>query len=246
MRPETTLFAYVGVFLSILGGCAPVDDEAAVTSQALTGPGPVRPAAPPTTDPQGVSAWSLGQGANGWSDIALGDIDGDGRDDLCGYYGDSWGCARNLSGQGFDAFVEAPEALAFSRATIRVVDLNGDGRAEVCGRDSQGFACVYWNWRGARLAPEEPRRTVRYIGLRDQDGWGAPQYETTLMTGRLSAFQDGRDVCIRRSGGVLCVRFLGTQQPMRGAVNIPAFSDANGWDRPQYYHFSGRCARASA
>lgn len=43
------------------------------------------------------SVWSVGRGGNEWQDIRLGDINADGFDDLCGFYGNSYGCALRSS-----------------------------------------------------------------------------------------------------------------------------------------------------
>ncbi len=78
--------------------------------------------------------------------IRYGDINGDGRADVCGRSHEGLVCA--LAGK--SAFLaptlwlaEMSDAAGWQSygATLALVDVNGDGRADVCGRGPQGAVC---------------------------------------------------------------------------------------------------------
>ena len=95
--------------------------------------------------------------AQGWGSIqygttiVLGDINGDGRADVCGRGAAGIFCARAQVGGGFgeatqviSAFSDAEGWAADSAyyGSLRLVDVNGDGNADLCGRGPSGVRCA--------------------------------------------------------------------------------------------------------
>jgi len=95
-----------------------------------------------------ASGWGANRAA--WGSIHLGDIDGDGRADLCGRIDTGMACALS-TGQAFSGFRYVINTAfgdgtgwgqASSGATIRLVDFDADGHADVCGRSRSGLVCA--------------------------------------------------------------------------------------------------------
>jgi peptidoglycan/xylan/chitin deacetylase (PgdA/CDA1 family) len=102
--------------------------------------------------------WSSGadfSDAAGWAAdgslegaIRFGDINGDGRADVCGRTREGVVCALS-TGRGFTPATlwqagmsdAAGWGAAAYATSIRLVDVNGDGRADLCGRGPDGFVC---------------------------------------------------------------------------------------------------------
>jgi hypothetical protein len=195
---------------------------------------------------------------NGWghpryyATIRFGDIDGDGRDDLCARAAAGFFCYP-YTGDGFGARVDGPEwsdAGGFDDirywSTLRLADVDGDGRKDVCIRTASDLRChisMGDGFGGAEIVGE----------LSDDSGWWDHSNYSTLRTGDIDG--DGADeLCIRANRGVLCYRF-----GMGGFARFdgPALSDESGWNAPRYYttlrladvNGDGRddlCARAAA
>ncbi len=153
--------------------------------------------------------------AQGWSDpayattIQLGDVDGDGRADVCGRSADGIVCATvNAEGSAFEGPSFWSTGDDFSDAdgwgqpvqyrSLRLADVNGDGKADVCGRSPRGLVCALSTGEGFK------RKRVRERGhFSDGRGWAYEPYGTTVQFGDLDG--DGKaDVCARESGGMLC------------------------------------------
>ena len=87
--------------------------------------------------------WRAGYAAS----IRFGDLNGDGRADVCGRGPDGVVCALSLG----RAFARATNWLAAGMtdadgvrgrdATLVLADVNGDGRADLCGLGADGVAC---------------------------------------------------------------------------------------------------------
>ncbi len=151
----------------------------------------------------------------GWSDdvygstIELGDLNHDGRADVCGR--GYWGIQCALADAGGKGF--GPARLwtydfsnswgwASSRAyygTIRLADVDGDGFADVCGRGVNGIVCARNDRQGA-FTPLQ----VWSGAFSDAAGWSGPvEVATSVQFGDLDG--DGAaDVCGRNGAGVTC------------------------------------------
>jgi peptidoglycan/xylan/chitin deacetylase (PgdA/CDA1 family) len=103
-----------------------------------------------------VQKWSAGAdfgAAGGWGDAAyrasirLGDLNGDGRADVCGRGRDGVVCALS-SGRAFlgaTLWLDGMSDAAGWRphgASLTLGDVNGDGRADVCGDGPAGLVCA--------------------------------------------------------------------------------------------------------
>jgi peptidoglycan/xylan/chitin deacetylase (PgdA/CDA1 family) len=146
--------------------------------------------------------------------LQLGDVNGDGRADVCGRGPEGLVCAlANASATGFGALqlwsATRSGVADFSDAdplgwasdvgyhgTLRLADINGDKRADVCGRGPQGIVCGLSG--GASFTPY----TLWMPFLSDPE-WKPARYSTTLMLADFNG--DGRaDVCVRGVQGILC------------------------------------------
>ncbi len=179
-------------------------------------------------------AWVQGTGweqVSWYGTIRTGDIDGDGRDDVCGR--DDSGVECWLSdGAGFPTPVTGPawtDAAGWDAedrwSTIRLLDLDGDGLADLCGRDADGVVChrsLGTAFDTALVGPE----------LSDDLGWSDLGNATTLRWGDLDGDGD-RDLCARANAGIVCWPFEGDGWGER--FDGPALSDDAGWDVPERY-----------
>jgi hypothetical protein len=154
--------------------------------------------------------------AAGWqpsqygSTILFGDLNGDGKADVCGRGASGVICAvANNSGSAFinthqwSLRTDFADANGWASASsyygsIRIGDVNGDGYADVCGRGPSGVVCAYSNGLGFdRAAP------VITSAFTDPLGWLPDAYGSTLQlsdlnhTGKLNA-------CARSASGLVC------------------------------------------
>ena len=193
----------------------------------------------------GVRCWLAGDGGwtelasavpwsdeAGWDDVSrhatlrMGDLDGDGRADLCGRGDTGVMCARS-TGDGFEPETMWLDALSDAAgwdapehyATLRLADVNGDGRDDLCARGPEGFDC--WLSDGERFATyvEGPRWS-------DAGGFDAPSRYGSIRMGDIDGDRRA-DVCALVEAGVECWRSDGAGFPER--VAGPAWSDAGGW-----------------
>ena len=113
--------------------------------------------------------------------------------------------------------------------TIAYPDLNGDGLSDVCGRGTNGIWCEVDDGLG-HLA----NGSIWASAFNDANGWGAPQYYSTIRYANVDGDSAHRaDVCGRGVGGIWCAVSNGSS--FTGLANWQAaFSDANGWSAPQY------------
>ena len=185
-------------------------------------------------------AWS---NIGGWdapqyySTIQTGDIDGDGRVELL---------ARGAGGilaYGFDpgtnAWVQLPDGPAWSDgqswdlpkyySTIQTGDINGDGRAELLGRSADGILVYGFNpntnaWGQLPGGP----------AWNDVVHWDYPEYYDTIQTSDIDG--NGRaELLARGAGGIEVYGFDPNTNAWSQLPNGPTWSDAEGWNTPQYY-----------
>jgi peptidoglycan/xylan/chitin deacetylase (PgdA/CDA1 family) len=180
--------------------------------------------------------------AGGWqpakygATIQLGDINGDGRADVCGRAIGGIRCAlANTSGTGFNAPGWWSSGADFSDAdgwgahesyyaSLRLADVNGDGKADLCGRAIRGIVCALST--GSSFAAVTDWKTNEYS---DSLNWLPSKYGTTIQFGDLNA--DGKaDVCGRGTAGMVCALSTGTGFGAASLWTLPAeFSDQDGF-----------------
>jgi hypothetical protein len=192
----------------------------------------------------GLQQWdTFFSDAGGWNaapygtTIMFGDIDGDGKADVCGRA--SAGIVCELSnGSSFGGSILATTNFSDAQfwnsssvyyGSLRLADVNGDGKADICGRASAGIQCVLSNGDGTFGGLQQWD-----LFFSDAGGWNQPWYGTTIMFGDING--DGKaDVCGRASAGIDCE--LSTGSSFGGAFQAtPNFSDAQFWySYPVYY-----------
>ena len=166
-----------------------------------------------------------------WGSLSFGDLDGDGRADVCARAADGVRCwLATETGFGAQelgpAWTDADGWGGIDRwTTIRLVDVDGDGRADLCGRTPGGWECHPRADRGFG---------VPYLGpaLDADDGWSESAAFATLRLGDVDG--DGRkDLCGRGPGGVRC--WLLRQRGFDLEIDGPPLSDEAGWTDPAWY-----------
>jgi hypothetical protein len=175
--------------------------------------------------------------ADGWNDVTrygtirMGDVDGDGRADLCARAADGMQCW--LSGErGFGTRILGPpwsDAAGWDRveywSTLRLADVDGDGRADLCARTTLDFRCHLSQGDGFGGPVAGPP-------LADADGWNTRGRYATLRLADVNG--DGRrDVCARAADGVTCWLWSGSSFDRR--IFGPALTDADGWTTAARY-----------
>ena len=179
-------------------------------------------------------AWSDAAGftqSKHYGTLRAGDVDGDGRADLCIRSTEGMECWLS-DGNSFPTRVDGPgwsDASGWGHyrywSTIRLADVNGDGRADLCARDSMGLKCHMSS--GSSFGD-----AVEVAALSDESGWNDPSNFLSLRTGDVN--NDGaQDLCIRANAGIHCYLFDGDGF---ASIEGPDWSDTDGWNEPQYFH----------
>ena len=180
-------------------------------------------------------AWTS---ANGWHQpyyygtIRTGDLDGDGRADVCARGSAGMWCALS-TGTGFAPMFAGPawsNDAGFTDVaywtTIRLADLDGDGAAELCARTPDGVACHRYQgnetFGPALLGP----------GLTDASGWKDLDNTSTIRLGDLDGDGD-LDLCARANAGIRC--WLFESDAWGSQLEGPAWDEASGWDDFRLY-----------
>src|SRR5690606_19134392 len=170
--------------------------------------------------------------AKNYGTIRMGDVDGDGRADVCARANAGMRCW--LAGeQGFaEESIVGPEwgneqgwSLISAWSTIRLADVSGDGRADLCGRNAEGLSCALSAGDGF----EPVRLVAAYV---DAQGWSDPSNYSTLRVGDVDG--DGaQDLCLRANAGVRChMLHAGEFVQLSG----PEWSDDAEWQGAAYFH----------
>ncbi|MFO0635766.1 MAG: FG-GAP-like repeat-containing protein [Nannocystaceae bacterium] len=193
------------------------------------------------TDFGAPTRWSTNFGENnGWGaakyyeTIGFPDIDGDGRDDVCGrgsagiHCGLSTGTAFAATSLLWTTFsdVNGWGSSASYYGTIQYGDVDDDGRDDVCGRGSAGIYCATAGQASATLWTTQ---------FSDAAGWGQEKYWSTIKLADVAEDWHGVDVCGRGSGGIHCGLAHHDHFEQAEAIAAPDFSDAHGWDQPKHY-----------
>lgn len=160
------------------------------------------------------------------------DINNDGKADVCGRSTAGIECYLS-TGTGFGARITGPsraDADGWDRpeyyATIAFPDLNNDKKADFCSRGSAGMSCLLSNGSGFPTSFAGP-------ALDDASGWSSPGSYLTIQYPDLNNDKKA-DLCGRAPGGIRCYLSTGTSFNSTAVIG-PAASDANGWNKPEYY-----------
>jgi hypothetical protein len=176
-----------------------------------------------------------------WSTIRMGDVNGDGKADLCARHSAGFSCWLS-DGNGFPDQIDGPalsNANGWSAieyySTLRLADIDRDGKADLCARAASGFTC--WLSQGTSFGS-----AIEGPDMSDAQGWDKPQYYSTFHVTNATDTSSAA-VCGRGSAGVVCWPFDGTK--FGSVYKGPEWSDANGWNNQQYYstfHYAGAWA----
>lgn len=191
--------------------------------------------------------------ATNWGTIRMGDVDGDGRADVCARSDTQVHCWKS-DGANFTTRVDGPtltddngwKHMRFY-STMRLADIDGDGKDDLCARAAKGLLC--WKSTGDSFGS-----AIDGPAWSDDKGYGAARHYGTLRMGDING--DGKaDACIRGPEGIECFLSDGNGFPTR--VGGPSWADSVGWGGRQYWstirladvNGDGRddiCARAAA
>ena len=159
-----------------------------------------------------------------YTSVRMGDVDGDGADDLCARSGDRIVCYR-ATGDGFaESLVTMPlgEPSPLARsAELWMADVDGDARGDLCVRGANGLRCQ----------PSGGGALLVLRALSDDAGWGDVGRHGSIRFGDVSG--DGRDdVCARDEDGLVC--WLVGEAGFDRTIVGPRWSDASGWSEPRF------------
>jgi peptidoglycan/xylan/chitin deacetylase (PgdA/CDA1 family) len=191
-----------------------------------------------------ASPWSSTYFADseGWGDTVgyygtfrVGDVNGDGKMDLCVRGCCSVNCSLSR-GDHFDPAV--PWQGMFSNAngwlpperstTIQLGDVNNDGKDDLCALDVDGVICTLSNgsafgarqlWLARASLPSEI--------------YSDPGYYGTIRLAKVVGGNKGKDLCFRAAAGMMCAVNQGSSFAAP-TVWSTMYSDLNGW-RPPFY-----------
>jgi peptidoglycan/xylan/chitin deacetylase (PgdA/CDA1 family) len=190
----------------------------------------------PNGDYGDADGWGADVGYYGT--LRLGDVNRDGRADICGRGIGGIFCGLSNGTTGFaaktgwktDDFGDwqgwLPEKYS---TTVQLADVNGDGFADVCGRGASSIACALSN--GTTFGT----MTWSDSMYSDTDHWGDTRARYgSIRFGRLDAGLV-RDVCGRNATGIVCALGTGsgTFSGYRYLNNVD-FRDDLSWDQDQY------------
>lgn len=172
-----------------------------------------------------------------WGTISYADINGDGKDDVCGRGGEGIIC-HLFTGTNFgpgsvwvDHYTDAQGfGSSFSYfATIMFPDINGDGKADICMRSGWGMECSF------STGTNFTKPTETGTEFPDASGWNDNYWLTLRPIKLASASSKGYGVCARGGLGIAC----SVQGPNAGLgwgkMWSLEFSDVAGWNKPEYH-----------
>jgi len=170
----------------------------------------------------------------GWSKIdryatiQMGDVDGDGKADVCSRDGAGMRCWIS-DGKGFPNEIAGPDWSDASGwnapmyfGTIRLADVDGDGKADLCARGATGYRCHLSTGDGFGPAMTGPAWST-------DAGWGDYDNYSTIRLGDVDGDGD-LDVCGRANKDIVCARWEGSG--FGPTFDGPPLGDAAGWNDP--------------
>jgi hypothetical protein len=182
------------------------------------------------------------------STVQLGDIDGDGAQEICGRGPDGVYCADwnhltvafdppSLRSADFNDGQGYGDAASRYRS-LRIVDLDRDGKGDLCARSAGGIFCAHS--AGNTYSPAKLWASEEFT---DDKGWSREEYGSTLRFGDIDGDGDP-DVCGRSKDGILCARNDGGDRFVDPHLwsHTGDFGDGNGWNKQRSYYGSIRLA----
>ena len=171
-----------------------------------------------------------------YSTIRVGDVTGDGKDDVCALFkngylcypskGKTWGTAISV-GTGKSSEWENPQ----NYSTFRMADINGDGKMDICAlKDIENSTSGVFCWISKGTGFETAKLAAEWAGYY---GFNEAKYYMTLRAPDING--DGKaDLCIRGASGVICRLSKGTSFDTSDTL-INDWSDTWGWNEEKYY-----------
>jgi hypothetical protein len=176
-----------------------------------------------TTSYSDIAGWNNEVYAN---TIQLGDLNGDGKADICGRGAGGVYCSLS-TGDTFGTTAlwtqEYGDRDHWNWATyynaIRLADVDGDGKADICGRGQPGIFCSIS--RGDSFAPAS-----LWSDYYQDASWKPARWSNSFQLGDIDA--DGKaDACMRGIFGVVCSSSTGSSfgQPLSWQAVFRDFTD---------------------
>lgn len=168
-----------------------------------------------------------------FSTIRFGDINGDGKADVCARYNEGVRCYLS-DGQSFGSRIDGPEWSDDKSwgnspsyyGTLGMADINGDGKDDLCARASAGLYC--YPSQGDSFG----RRSDALAALSNEEGFNEPEYYGTIRFGDVNG--DGLDdVCARTKDGMRC--WLSDGENFTTKIKGPNWSDSGRWNKLPYW-----------
>jgi peptidoglycan/xylan/chitin deacetylase (PgdA/CDA1 family) len=163
------------------------------------------------------------------SSVRIGDVNGDGREDVCGRAAAGVSCAISMQSAttGDDrlprTMFRAPRRTASTSTSttpagaIHLADVTGDGQADVCVAAPDGISCAASNVVGE---------------LGEFRSWSRDDHAASFRFADVDG--DGKaDACSRTAQGVSCARNIGRRFDSARSW-LADMTDARGWAEPRY------------
>ena len=158
--------------------------------------------------------------------VRIGDVNGDGREDVCGRAAAGVSCAISMQTApiGDDRLprtmfraVRRGSTTPVPTGAIHLADINGDGQADVCIAALNGISCAASNVVGQ---------------LAEFRSWSRDDHAASFRFADVDG--DGKaDACSRTAQGITCARNVGRR--FDGARTwLADMTDARGWSTPKY------------
>ena len=204
-----------------------------------------------------AQGWSTSEAR--WGSLDMGDIDGDGDDDVCGRTHDGIHCAIAENGTLGNATPWFSEDFtdqrgwghAYYGGTIQLGDIDGDGRADICGRGAASIFCAVSTGTAFR---DFSRRAFRQDFSNDS-GWLSRRSRWGSVVLANVSGDYFADVCGRDADGLTCgisqrTHFDAAVRTTRRFFTDPSFLEGRYGGTLQAYDLDGdgkddMCALAS-